>query len=212
MLGANDGILSTGALLLGVAGAGASRSALLTAGVAGLTAGAMSMGIGEYVSVSTQSDTERADRAKEEEELADDPEAETAELRNIYEARGLPRDLAQQVADTLMATDPLGAHLRDELGLTETLAARPMQAAASSLASFAVGAAIPLLVAVLVPAAGRAVAIAAATIVGMVLLGATGAALGGADRWRGALRVGVGGTAALALTYGIGLLFGTAVS
>ncbi len=212
MLGANDGILSTGALLLGVAGAGASRSALLTAGVAGLTAGAMSMGIGEYVSVSTQSDTERADRAKEEEELADDPEAETAELRNIYEARGLPRDLAQQVADTLMATDPLGAHLRDELGLTETLAARPMQAAASSLASFAVGAAIPLLVAVLVPAAGRAVAIAAATIVGVVLLGATGAALGGADRWRGALRVGVGGTAALALTYGIGLLFGTAVS
>ena len=212
MLGANDGILSTGALLLGVAGAGASRSALLTAGVAGLTAGAMSMGIGEYVSVSTQSDTERADRAKEEEELADDPEAETAELRNIYEARGLPRDLAQQVADTLMATDPLGAHLRDELGLTETLAARPMQAAASSLASFAVGAAIPLLVAVLIPAAGRAVAIAAATIVGVVLLGATGAALGGADRWRGALRVGVGGTAALALTYGIGLLFGTAVS
>ncbi|MFZ4518497.1 MAG: VIT1/CCC1 transporter family protein [Microthrixaceae bacterium] len=212
VLGANDGILSTGALLLGVAGAGASRSALLTAGVAGLTAGAMSMGIGEYVSVSTQADTERADRAMEEAELAEDPVAETAELRNIYESRGLPRELAQQVADTLMATDPLGAHLRDELGLSEMHAARPLQAALSSLASFALGAAIPLLVAVLIPAGGRALAIAAATVVGMVLLGAVGAALGGADRWRGALRVGVGGTAALALTYGIGLLFGTAVS
>jgi VIT1/CCC1 family predicted Fe2+/Mn2+ transporter len=212
VLGANDGILSTGALLLGVAGAGASRPALLTAGVAGLTAGAMSMGIGEYVSVSTQSDTERADRAMEEAELAEDPEAETAELRNIYEARGLPRPLAQQVADTLMATDPIGAHLRDELGLTEELSARPVQAALSSFASFALGAAIPLLVAVVVSGAARSVAITVATVAAMVVLGALGAALGGANLLRGALRVGVGGSLALALTFVIGRLFGTAVS
>lgn len=211
VLGANDGILSTGALLLGVASAGSSRTALLTAGVAGLTAGALSMGIGEYVSVSTQRDTERADRAMEELELAEDPEAETAELRNIYEGRGLPRDLAQQVADTLMATDPVGAHLRDELGLTEELAARPLQAALSSLASFAVGAAVPLAVAIVVAGSARGAAITVATVVAMVVLGAIGAALGGAGLLRGALRVGVGGSLALAVTYFIGLAVGTAV-
>jgi VIT1/CCC1 family predicted Fe2+/Mn2+ transporter len=211
VLGANDGILSTGALLIGVAGAGATRTALLTAGVAGLTAGALSMGIGEYVSVSTQADTEAADRAMEEAELAADPQAETAELRSIYESRGLPRALAQQVADTLMATDPVGAHLRDELGLTEELAARPLQAALASTGSFAAGAAVPLVVAASTGDTVRSIAVTLATLVAMVALGAIGAALGGADRVRGALRVGVGGGAALALTFLIGRLFGTAV-
>lgn len=211
VLGANDGILSTGALLIGVAGAGATRTALLTAGVAGLTAGALSMGIGEYVSVSTQADTEAADRAMEEAELAADPQAETAELRAIYESRGLPRALAQQVADTLMATDPVGAHLRDELGLTEELAARPLQAALASTGSFAAGAAVPLVVAASTGDTVRSIAVTLATLVAMVALGAIGAALGGADRVRGALRVGVGGGAALALTFLIGRLFGTAV-
>lgn len=211
VLGANDGILSTGALLIGVAGAGASRSALLTAGVAGLTAGALSMGIGEYVSVSTQADTEAADRAMEEAELAADPTAETAELRAIYESRGLPRPLAQQVADTLMASDPIGAHLRDELGLTEELAARPLQAAVASTGSFAAGAAVPLVVAAFAGDTASSIAVTLATVIAMVALGAIGAALGGADRFRGALRVGVGGGAALALTFLIGRLFGTAI-
>ena len=211
MLGANDGILSTGALLLGVAGAGADQSQLLTAGVAGLTAGALSMGIGEFVSVSSQRDTELADRAMEERELEEDPEAELAELRNIYIDRGLPRELAQQVAETLTENDPLGAHLRDELGLTEEMAARPWQAAWSSMLSFAIGALIPLLTAVAVPATGRALAITASTCVAMVALGAIGGGLGGASRLRGAIRVGIGGGAALALTYVIGRAFGTAI-
>jgi VIT1/CCC1 family predicted Fe2+/Mn2+ transporter len=169
------------------------------------------MGIGEYVSVSTQADTEAADRAMEEAELAADPQAETAELRSIYESRGLPRALAQQVADTLMATDPVGAHLRDELGLTEELAARPLQAALASTGSFAAGAAVPLVVAASTGDTVRSIAVTLATLVAMVALGAIGAALGGADRVRGALRVGVGGGAALALTFLIGRLFGTAV-
>lgn len=211
VLGANDGLLSTGALLLGVAGAGSSQSAVITAGVAALVAGAMSMGIGEYVSVSSQADAEAADRAMEAAELEEDPEAETAELRNIYEARGLPRPLAQQVADTLMATDALGAHLRDELGHSEDLLARPLQAAVYSFGSFAVGAAIPLVTAIVVPEGGKVVAITVATIIGMVVLGAVGATLGGANKLRGALRVGVGGTIALAVTYLIGKLFGTAI-
>ena len=211
VLGANDGILSTGALLLGVAGAGADRSQLLTVGVAGLTAGALSMGIGEFVSVSSQRDTELADRAMEEQELEEDPEAELAELRNIYIDRGLPRELAQQVAESLSESDPLGAHLRDELGLTEEMAARPWQAAWSSMASFAVGALVPLLTAALMPASIRAVAITVATCVAMIALGAIGGGLGGASRVRGAVRVGIGGGAALALTYLIGSAFGTAI-
>ena len=209
-LGANGGIVSTGALMVGVANAGASRTALLTAGVAALVAGAGSMGIGEYVSVSSQKDAEQADRTLEAAELQDNPAAETVELRNIYQARGLSRELAQQVADALMAHDALGAHLRDELGHTEESRARPVQAALASFASFAVGALVPLLTAVVVPDGARVVAITIATIVGMVVLGAVGAALGGADRLRGALRVGVGGTIALGVTYGVGLLFGTA--
>lgn len=212
VLGANDGILSTGALLLGVAGAGATRGQLVVAGVAAVSAGAFSMGIGEYVSVSSQRDTEDADRATEAAELEDDPESELAELKNIYVDRGLDEGLALQVAEALTATDPLAAHLRDELGITDEMRARPLQAASSSFASFAVGASIPLLTAVLAPSAGRAIAITVATVVAMVTLGAVGGRLGGASLWRGAMRVGIGGSAALALTYLIGVVFGTAVS
>jgi len=212
VLGANDGILSTGALLLGVAGAGATRGQLVIAGVAAVSAGAFSMGIGEYVSVSSQRDTEDADRATEAAELEDDPEAELAELKNIYVGRGLDEPLALQVAEALTAADPLAAHLRDELGITDEMRARPLQAAASSFASFAVGASIPLLTAALAPSTGRAIAITVATVVAMVTLGAVGGRLGGASPWRGALRVGIGGSAALALTYLIGVVFGTAVS
>ena len=149
VLGANDGLLSTGALLLGVAGAGATSSALLVAGVAALAAGALSMGVGEYVSVSSQLDVMRADQHMEATELKRHPEAETRELTSIYQERGLSHDLAEQVAEALMAHDPLGAHMRDELGHTEEQRARPTQAAASSMGSFAVGATVPLLVAVL---------------------------------------------------------------
>jgi len=212
VLGANDGILSTGALLLGVAGAGADRGQLVIAGVAAVSAGAFSMGIGEYVSVSSQRDTEEADRATEAAELEEDPESELAELKNIYVDRGLDEGLALQVATALTAEDPLAAHLRDELGITDELRARPAQAAWSSLASFAVGAAIPLLTAALWPDSGRVIAITVATVVAMVSLGAVGGRLGGASPWRGALRVGVGGSAALALTYLVGVIFGTAVS
>lgn len=212
MLGANDGILSTGALLLGVVGAGASRSAVLVAGFAALVAGALSMGIGEYVSVSSQADVERADIELEASELAEDPQAETAELRNIYIGRGLDEGLAQQVAEALMATDPLGAHLRDELGHSERSAARPVQAALSSTASFAVGAALPLAAAAVAPADVRGLVVTVATLLALVVLGAVGAHLGGAPRARGALRVGVGGAIALAVTYGVGRVLGTSIS
>ncbi len=212
MLGANDGILSTGALLLGVAGAGADRGQLVTAGIAALTAGACSMGIGEYVSVSSQRDAELADRAAEAAELAEDPEAELAELKNIYVGRGLPEPLAWQVAEALTQDDALGAHLRDELGITEEMRARPFQAAWSSFLAFAVGALIPLLTAALAPASIRTVAVTVATIVAMVALGTIGSRLGGAPGWRGAVRVGIGGTAALALTFGIGWMLGTTVA
>ncbi len=208
VLGANDGLLSTGALLLGVDGAGASNEALVTAGVAALVAGALSMALGEYVSVSSQRDVEQADRDLEAIEIERNPEAETRELRSIYRDRGLSPELAAQVADELMAHDPLGAHLRDELGLTHEQRARPVQAALSSGVSFAVGALVPLLVAIAL--AGSVAAIAAATVIGMVTLGCVSSALGGASIWRGALRVGLGGAVALAVTYVIGSLFGTA--
>ena len=207
VLGANDGLLSTGALLLGVAGAGATSSAMLVAGVAALAAGALSMGVGEYVSVSSQLDVMRADQHMEATELKRHPEAETRELTSIYQERGLSHDLAEQVAEALMAHDPLGAHMRDELGHTEEQRARPTQAAASSMGSFAVGATVPLLVAVLTSGGVQVPAIAAATIVGMVALGCVAASLGGAPLWRGALRVGIGGSAALAATFVIGTLF-----
>jgi VIT1/CCC1 family predicted Fe2+/Mn2+ transporter len=211
VLGANDGILSTGALLLGVVGTGQPRDAVVAAGVAGAIAGAASMAIGEYVSVSSQRDVEMAERATEAHELRTDPVGEHAELRRIYEHRGLNRDLADQVAAQLMAHDPLEAHLRDELGLTEELRARPLGAAGSSFVSFVVGALVPLAAAVLASSAVRGGAITVATLVSLLALGALGAALGRAPRLRGALRVGVGGAAALAVTYGVGMLLGTTV-
>ncbi len=211
MLGANDGLLSTGALLLGVAGAGASRDALLTAGVAALVSGGLSMGLGEYVSVSSSRDVERADRHLEATEIELHPDAETRELRKIYQERGLDRQLASQVADALMAHDPVTAHMRDELGHTEEQRARPVQAALSSTGAFATGALVPLLLALVAVGDARVPAIAGATIVGMVSLGAVAAALGGAPLWRGALRVGVGGSIALAVTFLVGTLFGTAI-
>lgn len=211
VLGANDGILSTGALLLGVISAGAGRGAVLTAGLAGVAAGAGSMAMGEYVSVSSQRDTEQADRAMEERELAHDPEGELAELTGIYEQRGLSKDLARQVATELTAADALGTHLRDELGLTESQRARPIQAAISSFFSFALGALIPMIAAAVAGAGVRGGAVTVATLVGLLLLGGLGAQLGGASMTRGALRVGVGGAMALGLTYGVGALIGTAV-
>lgn len=211
ILGANDGILSTGALLLGVVGAGANRQEVLTAGLAGLVAGAGSMGIGEYVSVSSQRDAEEADRAIEERELKADPHGEHAELQGIYERRGLSAELASQVATQLMRTDALGAHLRDELGLTENTRARPVQAAWSSFLSFTVGALLPLCALALSGESVEAAVLVVATLLALVALGAVGARLGGADVSRGALRVGVGGAAALSLTYGVGRLVGIAV-
>jgi len=208
VLGADDGLVSTAALLIGVAASGASRNSILTAGVAALSAGAMAMAIGEWVSVSAQADTERADRARERSELAQDPEAELRELTSLYQARGLPPELAAQVAASLHASDPLGAHLRDELGHTPSTAAKPFQAAAASAASFAVGAAIPLLTAAIGPAGSRMAVIAAITLAALCALGALGALLGGARRLRATLRVGAGGAVAMAVTYGIGFLFG----
>ena len=211
VLGADDGLVSTAALLVGLVAAGAARTALITAGVAALTAGASAMAIGEYVSVSAQADAERADTRREEAELLADPDSELAELVRIYEARGLDTALAESVAEALSRSDPLQAHLRDELGHAEQSRARPAQAAGVSAVSFALGALIPLLTAVLAPAGARTAAIAAVTIVSMCTLGAVGARLGGAPPLRGALRVGIGGSAALAITYGVGLALGAAV-
>ncbi|CAB4740464.1 unannotated protein [freshwater metagenome] len=209
VLGANDGILSTGALLLGVASAGADETQILFAGIAGLTAGAASMALGEYVSVSSQRDVELAERTIEAKEIEEDPEGELAELTGIYESRGLTPELAGSVALQLMAHDPLEAHLRDELGQSELTLAKPLEAAVSSFFSFAVGAALPLAVAALAPAGIRAIAIAVATLVGLLALGAVAARLGGASLARGALRVGIGGAIALGLTFAIGSLLGT---
>ncbi|CAN5471077.1 VIT family protein [soil metagenome] len=211
MLGANDGILSTGALLLGVASADASRNAILTAGIAGLVAGAASMAMGEYVSVSSQRDAERAESAVEARELETDPIGELAELQGIYMRRGVSSDLAREVAEQLMAKDALGAHLRDELGQNEQSRARPIQAALTSFVSFGLGAAIPLIVAAVAGSGARSAAIVAATLVGLLILGAVAADLGGAHRTKGSLRVGVGGAIALALTFVVGSLLGTAV-
>jgi len=210
VLGADDGLVSTAALLVGVAASGSSRNAILTAGVAALSAGAMAMAIGEYVSVSAQADSEAADRRREAEELRADPDSELRELAQIYEERGLPTELAAHVAAVLHAKDPLAAHLRDELGHTDEGAARPVQAALASAASFAVGAVIPLLAAALTSGGVRTIVIAAVTLVALCILGVVGAALGSAPRLRGALRVGIGGAVALAVTYGIGAIFGSA--
>ena len=211
VLGADDGILSTASLMIGVAASGSGRSAVLTAGLAGLAAGASAMAIGEYVSVGSQADTEAADRAREARELRDDPAAEREELRRIYVERGLPLELAAQVAESLHRQDPLAAHLRDELGHTPTSVARPLQASVASAGSFAIGAVLPVAAAAVAPSSVRSLVVALAALVALVGLGALGAILGGADLRRGILRVGLGGLIAMAITYGIGQLVGTAV-
>jgi VIT1/CCC1 family predicted Fe2+/Mn2+ transporter len=207
VLGANDGIVSTASLIAGVAAAGQPRTAVLVAGVAGLVAGAVSMAAGEYVSVSSQADSERADLEREAAELRAEPEAEREELVGIYRARGLSMDLARQVADQLTAADPLEAHARDELGITETSAAQPLQAAAASAASFAMGAALPLLVALVAPSAATGLAVSACCVLALAGLGALGARAGGAPVAKAALRVAFWGAAAMALTSAVGALF-----
>ena len=211
VLGANDGIVSTASLIVGVAAAQTSRSSVLVAGVAGLVAGAMSMAAGEYVSVSSQADTENADLARERSELAADPRAELDELQNIYMKRGLESALARRVAEQLMAHDALGAHARDELGISEVHTARPVQAAIASAGTFAVGAALPLVVAAFAPAARIIMLVALTSLVCLAVLGATAAQAGGASAIRGAVRVTFWGAFALAVTALIGRLFGTAI-
>lgn len=210
VLGANDGIVSTASLVLGVAAAGADAKAILVAGVAGLVAGAMSMAAGEYVSVSSQSDTEQADLAREREELATDPEHEHAELTGIYVKRGLDKALATEVATQLMRHDALGAHARDELGISDTLAARPVQAALASAATFAVGAVLPLLVVLLAPASAILWAVAVSSLLFLALLGALSGRAGGAPMGAATARVTFWGALAMALTAGVGALFGVA--
>jgi len=209
VLGANDGILSTSSLVLGVAAARATHSSVMIAGVAGLVAGAMSMAAGEYVSVHSQADTEQADLDLEREELKADDKGEHKELTAIYVARGLDPLLAKQVAQQLMAHDALGAHARDELGISETLRARPIQAALASAGSFAVGAAMPLLVTAMAPTAGLIPLVSGTSLVFLALLGGLAASAGGAGVMIGATRVTFWGALAMALTAGVGALFGT---
>ena len=209
VLGANDGIVSTASLIVGVAAANSSQSQILLTGIAGLVAGAMSMAAGEYVSVSSQSDTENADRGREQRELEEDPESERRELAAIYRTRGLDPALALQVADQLTAHDALGAHLRDELGINEVMVARPVQAALSSAAAFAVGAILPVLMALIFTGARLVEAVTAASLVLLAVLGAIGAQAGGASVWRGALRVVFWGALAMGATALIGKLAGT---
>ena len=209
VLGANDGIVSTASLIVGVASAAASRQEVLVAGVAGLVAGALSMAAGEYVSVSSQADTERADMDRERRELATQPKAEEDELTSIYVRRGLDPDLARQVARQLMAKDALVAHARDELGLTEEQAARPLQAAMASAATFAVGAAVPLLAVVVVPPS--VIVVSAISLICLIALGAVAARTGGASAIVGATRVAFWGALAMALTAIVGRIFGTTV-
>jgi len=208
VLGANDGILSTASLVLGVAAAQATRANVLVAGVAGLVAGAMSMAAGEYVSVHSQADTEQAELALERTELKADYKGERKELTAIYVGRGLDPSLAKQVAEQLMAHDALGAHARDELGISETLRARPLQAALASAGSFAVGAALPLLVTALAPAAGLIPLVSGTSLVFLALLGGLAARVGGAGVAMGAIRVTFWGALAMALTAVVGRLFG----
>jgi vacuolar iron transporter family protein len=211
VLGANDGIVSTASLIVGVAAASAATSDVLIAGVAGLVAGAMSMAAGEYVSVSSQSDTEQADLARERAELASQPAFEREELARIYIKRGVNPELARQVADQLMAKDALGAHARDELGISEVTTARPVQAALASASTFAVGAALPLSMVLLMPRPALVAGVSIASLVFLGLLGALGARAGGAHVLKATLRVTFWGALAMALTAGIGALFGTAL-
>lgn len=211
VLGANDGIVSTASLVLGVAAAHSSHSNIMVAGTAGLVAGAMSMAAGEYVSVHSQADTEGAELARERAELNTDGDSEHKELAAIYVARGLDRDLAIKVAEQLMAHDAIGAHARDELGITDTLSARPLQAALVSAGSFAVGAALPLLVAAIVSEARLIPLVAGTALVFLAILGGLAARVGGADVKAGAIRVLFWGALAMALTAGVGAVFGTVV-
>jgi VIT1/CCC1 family predicted Fe2+/Mn2+ transporter len=212
VLGANDGIVSTASLVIGVAAANADRPAVLLAGVAGLVAGAMSMAAGEYVSVSSQSDTERADLEREKKELATDSEHEHRELAAIYVTRGVEPALARTVAEQMMAKDALGAHARDELGILEQVAARPVQAALTSAVTFAVGAALPLVVASLAPIAWLVAAVGLTSLVFLAILGGLAARTGGAPVGTGALRVTFWGALAMLATAGVGALFGTTVA
>jgi VIT1/CCC1 family predicted Fe2+/Mn2+ transporter len=210
-MGANDGIVSTASLVVGVAAAGAARSDVIIAGIAGLVAGAMSMAAGEYVSVSSQADTEEADLARERHELATDDKSERAELAAIYVGRGLDAALARQVVDQLMARDALGAHARDELGISEMQRARPVQAALASAGAFSVGAALPLLAVLLAPASALAAGVMGTSLAFLASLGWLAAHAGGAPAAVGALRVTFWGALAMAITYGVGALVGTAV-
>ena len=211
VLGANDGTISVASLVVGVAAAGAPQSSILLTGVAGLVAGAMSMAAGEYVSVQSQADAEGADIEREKHELESQPERELAELTSIYVSRGLDQPLARLVAEKLMSSDALGAHARDELGITETLRARPIQAALASATFFAVGAIVPIAAALLAPSGWVAEFSSATALVTLVILGGTAAYAGSASIARGAMRVAFWGALAMGLTAGVGRLFGTAV-
>jgi VIT1/CCC1 family predicted Fe2+/Mn2+ transporter len=211
VLGANDGIVSTASLIVGVAAANAGRTEILLAGTAGLVAGAMSMAAGEYVSVSSQADTERADVAREQAELSTQPEFEQRELADIYVARGLTPDLATQVAAQLMAHDALGAHSRDELGVSEVMSARPVQASLTSAATFAAGAALPLITSLVVPASYLVSVVAGTSLVFLTALGTMSAVTGGAPVLRASARVAFWGALAMGLTAIAGRLVGTAV-
>lgn len=211
VLGANDGIISVAGLVVGVASAGATQGSVFVTGVAGLVAGALSMAAGEYVSVQSQADTERADIATEKRELEREPERELAELTAIYAGRGLDEPLARLVAEKMTAHDALAAHSRDELGITETLRARPVQAALSSAAAFAVGAAIPIAAALVAPASWVAAATASTACAALVVLGATAAYVGGAPIAAGAVRVACWGAAAMAITAAVGKLVGASL-
>ncbi|GHA88644.1 membrane protein [Algimonas arctica] len=208
VLGANDGIISTASVMMGVAAASVSHQALLLTGTAALVAGALSMAAGEYVSVSTQADSEAVDLAIEKAAIEADPVGELQELAHIYRQRGLSDDLAQQVATQLMAIDPLGAHMRDELGLTDTHKARPIQAAWTSALSFAIGAALPLLAAIISPPTVVAWSLGLSSLVALIGLGIVSAQVGGANKLKAAIRVSFWGLAAMGLTYAVGTLFG----
>ena len=210
VLGANDGIVSTASLVIGVAAAHANRSEVLLAGVAGLAAGALSMAAGEYVSVSSQADTEHADLQKERSELADDPEGELRELTGIYMKRGLEPNLARTVAQQLMAHDALGAHARDELGISAQFRARPLQAAVASAMAFAVGAALPIVTVIVAPQSRLVMTVGTTSLISLVGLGALAARTGGASAAVGALRVAFWGALAMLVTAGVGALFGIA--
>jgi VIT1/CCC1 family predicted Fe2+/Mn2+ transporter len=211
VLGANDGILSTSSLILGVASAQGTHQSVLIAGISGLVAGAMSMAAGEYVSVSSQSDSERADLGRERKELSEDRDGELRELAGIYVKRGLDKALALQVAEQLMARDALGVHARDELGISETTKARPIQAAMASAAAFSVGGALPLLMALATPNGFVVEAVSIASLLFLALLGVVGAKTGGANMLKAAIRVTFWGALAMAVTAGIGAMFGTRV-